>query len=873
MQRITRAFPLIVLILMGIFFLYNLVFTDLILGRGDTYDYFYPYWDIRNSTLQTGQLPLWNPDIFMGVPLLANPQLGTFYSLNWLTIPFSAPDAIRISIVLHIILASIGTYLFFYLTISRSVIAGLSTALIFALSGYLSAHIEQINQLQGMAWLPWLMLCLHYLITKNHYGRYLILLGVIWALQILSGHTQTVFISGIALGMYALFYPLSVEQDYKYYARRLGLLASAVVIAISLASPQLLPTLELTGMSNRGGGFDANQATAFSLPPNYITRALLPSYDGQLFTEYIAYIGVIALGLASFAVISPRRSEQKRFVWVAFVIIGLIFALGRYTPIYSSIAGIAGFNLFRVPARWLVLYVFGMAMLAGQGIISLQNSQAIKRWHIAIILVGLSIMMALARILPILQSDVVGSAQPTLITLGIWSISLLILFIIFRFAKQAMTPSIALIAIGVELFLASLIMPHNDLIPRDTYLGQRFTISQMLALTDDETPPARVLPISLRLFDTGDRGTLQARYDRFGLDTTSQQIAFTAVKSQEILFRNLGMTWHIPTIDGYGGGVLPTIYYSQFTSLMLPDGEARTTDGRIGELMASADCRGACLPALEWLQLTHTDYIITDKNFDVPHNGIFFDTSLAEYWSLIPDEPNFDFDTVQVLLITPVTDLDSVSFDFLGSTYYLASTDWVGFTSLLTSNSEDVLGASAVNTRTNTFLQLTPANFSRILSSDIKIYQITPSARAQLATNIVSTADDWDGHEQALTILQDNPETLVVHDAPLLEGTSSGDVIITEYSDTSLTINVRSDAETYLYLADAYYPGWQATVNGIETPIYRANVMFRAVPVPAGDSVIIFNFVPRLWYSAMIFGGIAWTLIGLLLIGLFLRKG
>ena len=134
------------------------------------------------------------------------------------------------------------------------------------------------------------------------------------------------------------------------------------------------------------------------------------------------------------------------------------------------------------------------------------------------------------------------------------------------------------------------------------------------------------------------------------------------------------------------------------------------------------------------------------------------------------------------------------------------------------------------------------------------------------------TSDDWDGHESALDILRDNPNTLVVHDAPQLDGTDSGSVEIVEYSDTLVRLTVNTDSETYLYLADAYYPGWRATVNGEEVTVYRANVMFRAVAVPAGESDIIFEFVPRLWYRAMTIGGIVWVLASVLLIGLFLRK-
>ena len=96
--------------LLALLFFYRLAFTDLILARGDTFAYFYPYWHIRNAALLGGQLPLWSPDLFMGVPLLANSQLGTFYPLNWIVAPLAPPNGVKLSLLLHTVWAGIGTY-------------------------------------------------------------------------------------------------------------------------------------------------------------------------------------------------------------------------------------------------------------------------------------------------------------------------------------------------------------------------------------------------------------------------------------------------------------------------------------------------------------------------------------------------------------------------------------------------------------------------------------------------------------------------------------------------------------------------------------------------------------------------------------------
>jgi uncharacterized membrane protein YfhO len=48
-----------------------------------------------------------------------------------------------------------------------------------------------------------------------------------------------------------------------------------------------------------------------------------------------------------------------------------------------------------------------------------------------------------------------------------------------------------------------------------------------------------------------------------------------------------------------------------------------------------------------------------------------------------------------------------------------------------------------------------------------------------------------------------------------------------------------------LVLADSYYPGWKAFVDGREEVIRRANLFFRAVQLPAGNHIVEFRYEPR----------------------------
>src|SRR5512139_2243434 len=93
-----------------LFFFGRLAFTNLILGHGDAYLYFAPYWAYRDAALRAGEIPLWNPVLFMGVPFLANSQAGVLYPLNWpwaLLPEVSAPDAIKWSLIGHLMLGGV----------------------------------------------------------------------------------------------------------------------------------------------------------------------------------------------------------------------------------------------------------------------------------------------------------------------------------------------------------------------------------------------------------------------------------------------------------------------------------------------------------------------------------------------------------------------------------------------------------------------------------------------------------------------------------------------------------------------------------------------------------------------------------------------
>ena len=88
--------------------------------------------------------------------------------------------------------------------------------------------------------------------------------------------------------------------------------------------------------------------------------------------------------------------------------------------------------------------------------------------------------------------------------------------------------------------------------------------------------------------------------------------------------------------------------------------------------------------------------------------------------------------------------------------------------------------------------------------------------------------------------------TILLERSPEFEPTA-GDASaeIVTYSPNSITIDVDAQGPKLLFLSDTFDTGWNATVNGKEQQIYRANYSFRAVPVPGGKSSVIFRFKPK----------------------------
>jgi hypothetical protein len=65
---------------------------------------------------------------------------------------------------------------------------------------------------------------------------------------------------------------------------------------------------------------------------------------------------------------------------------------------------------------------------------------------------------------------------------------------------------------------------------------------------------------------------------------------------------------------------------------------------------------------------------------------------------------------------------------------------------------------------------------------------------------------------------------------------------IERYESDRVVVRAEGPGDAILVLTDAFAPGWRATVDGREVPVWPANLLFRAVEVPAGRHEVTFTY-------------------------------
>ena len=340
---------------------------------GDLYAYHYPLRHLTVAALQSGRMPFWNPYIFSGLPLAANPQSVLFYPVSLFGFFFPLALAISWDYAFHLAWAGLGVWLL--ARRSRLSAAGaMLLATLFAFSPFLVYRVTEgiPTLLASLAWAPWCWLAL----CSARPG----LLAGAWSLQLFSGHPQFMAINALGMAVWLLF-----ERKALRGLARMAKEGAAVLI---MTAVQWMPAWEFLERSVRKawpaaftGAYSAQLSTYLTwLHPDAWGNPLDRTYSGppSVFFETCAgYIGVLGLVLAAAGLWKGRRGAA-----LALILAGAVLAGGANNPVSAAVLRWGPLHFLRTPARYLFLSLWGLLLAAGSGVrwfdVSLKGGRAVR---------------------------------------------------------------------------------------------------------------------------------------------------------------------------------------------------------------------------------------------------------------------------------------------------------------------------------------------------------------------------------------------------------------------------------------------------------------------------------------------------------------
>ena len=560
---------------------------DTILFGHDVFNLHYMFESFVQETLASGRLPLWNPYIFSGSPVINHPQYLLFYppQMFFRLLPLNL--SLSWSIAFHIWLAGLGMYLLSrYLKLPWWI--SLICALIYMLNSGMLGRVFGGHPwlIYALAWFPFAWL---FVMKALDTGKVLptVLAVLCVALIILTGHPTFPLYILMFLGLYWLYICFMILKQNRGW-RSIGILTLRFMLimigAIGLSAIQIIPAIPISSQVSLSSGYDFNYANflalyfpdllAFLIPQFYLTTG-----KQNIHFELVPYLGVLFVLLLP--LIFAVRSQRSLVYFLGGILLfALALAFGGSLGIFSIIYSLVPpFRVARIPPRAFTLFIPAAVLLVGVGLQTIRNRLVMPHWFT----ICLRIYFAAAFVIfgigfghwlnqDNALSDRLMKETLFLLKIGLISLLLISMMIVFSnyFFKQSSlptkiaTPIILVIAGGL---IGIIVVPIDAaLTSRLLILASLIGIYSWLLLSFYEhsvTPFGLILLLVFILFDLGVSNTRHiytvappVTYDeeRVLLETVTTQsldrIATTIGEPDQYM---LGKYNHI---DGYNSGIL-----------------------------------------------------------------------------------------------------------------------------------------------------------------------------------------------------------------------------------------------------------------------------------------------------------------------------
>lgn len=345
----------------------------------DTFSVFLPFGLFAKEAIHTyHQLPLWMPDILMGVPLIASSNLIFFYPTNLLfyLLPIPLQTTFLIDLLIHMALAALGMRLFLgKLGLDKK--ASIFGAFVYMFCGMFITYVYtgHWHDIKAMALLPFVMYFLNRAVTEYKLSCFFSA-SLFMGLQILGLGMQVMSYTFGLFSAYFLFLLFADKKPEKQRVIKMVLwFAVSVVMIILFGALQFFPSLEYLGQSWRQE-FNYRDAVIMSFPLPELVSFVLPNAFGlfdplywgyEPSRAYSPYLGIIPFLLLFFSFGADKQRRAAVFFFV-FSAVFLVLSLGSYTPFYKILSFVPVVNKFRDPSRFLTVFSFVFITVSAIGL-------------------------------------------------------------------------------------------------------------------------------------------------------------------------------------------------------------------------------------------------------------------------------------------------------------------------------------------------------------------------------------------------------------------------------------------------------------------------------------------------------------------------
>lgn len=323
----------------------------------DIHQHYYPIMLAAVRALANeGRGFLWNRYQGCGTPFFGVGSNGLLYPANLFFLVFDPEHALLAVTAFNLLVGGISAYLLCR-ELGSGVAAALCGAVAFAF-GNASVHVNTRTPLLGgpYVWMPMAMLMCERILRAPRLGSAVALGGVL-AMALLPGHPQAVFFTYQLIGLRVLWEWAS--RGLSPARSTLAMLGLGLALPPLLVAIQLFPGLETARLSVRGGGLPAADIGETWSWSRFQLALMLRS---EVFNPVL----LLPCTLASTSLL--RAATRRRALF--YLVVGLLYlvlALGERTPLFTLYLHLPFGDLFRMPARFLWVTSFCLAVLTACG--------------------------------------------------------------------------------------------------------------------------------------------------------------------------------------------------------------------------------------------------------------------------------------------------------------------------------------------------------------------------------------------------------------------------------------------------------------------------------------------------------------------------